>query len=143
MHFHTLSPHPAQLRGHDEWGSGAFGAPRGDHSHRGIDMRVAPGDAIYAPFDGLIVREAIPYDDDDRFSGLLLRGVDAWQGFEIKIFYMHCTHSLGQVPGGELVGIAQNIALRYPGITNHIHVELRKDGNLQDPTPFLPPEETP
>ncbi|MDA1044233.1 MAG: M23 family metallopeptidase [Verrucomicrobia bacterium] len=141
MRFHSFTQQPAVYRGEDEWGRGAFGASRDDHPHRGVDIAVASGDAIFAPFDGRIVRNAIPYDDDDRFSGILLQGYAAFSGYEMKIFYMQCTMPFGHVRAGELIGQAQNIALRYPGITNHIHVELWNNGNVVDPTPFLPSTE--
>ena len=137
MQLQALTRAPLRLRGEDEWGRGNFGAPRGDHTHRGIDIIVSPGDDIFAPLDGEIVRTAIPYDDDERFSGILIRGLQTWHGYEIKIFYMQCAAPPGHVNAGEFIGKAQSIALRYPGITNHIHVELWKDGVVIDPTPFL------
>jgi murein DD-endopeptidase MepM/ murein hydrolase activator NlpD len=135
--FHALTRAPLGRRGEDAWGSGAFGAPRGGRAHRGVDLVVVPGESILAPFAGDLVREARPYDDDDRFSGLLLRGRGRWSGCEVKIFYLQ-PREPGPVRRGQVIGKAQDIALKYPGITPHVHVELWRSGAVVDPTPWLP-----
>ncbi len=132
-----MSASPVRLRGEDAWGSGAFGAPRGDHAHRGIDIIVAPGDDILSPVDGTFVRIAEPYDNDARFSGVLLRGSGDWSDCEVKLFYFAPRPGLSLLQAGEKIGVAQDIALRYPDITCHIHLELWQDGEVVDPTPFI------
>lgn len=118
------------LRTPDAWGSGAFGASRGDRRHRGLDLIVDPGDAIYAPMDGTLVREVRPYASDPRYSGVLIRGAG---GVEIKIFYVS-GWSLGPVSAGDEIGVAQDLRPKYPAITNHVHVEVFIDGSRVDPT---------
>lgn len=137
LRLHALTRSALALRGEDAWGSGAFGAPRGRRAHRGVDIVVAEGDVILAPFGGLLVREARPYDEDDRFSGLLLRGRGRWLGWEAKLFYLQPRRP-GPVRRGQIIGRAQNIALKYPGITPHVHLELWREGAAVDPTPYLP-----
>jgi murein DD-endopeptidase MepM/ murein hydrolase activator NlpD len=125
-----------RLRGEDDWGSGAYGAGRGDRLHRGLDIVAQPGDPILSPMDGELVREAAPYEDDTRYSGVLLRGHGAWEGVEIKLFYLDGPHE-GRVRAGDPIGIAQDLGQKYPGITNHVHVEVRRQGDLLDPTPLF------
>ena len=134
--LHPITTHPQVLRGEDDWGSGAFGAPRGERFHRGIDIVVDPDQPVLSPFDGEVVREAIPYEDDQHYSGLLLRGHGDWDGCELKLFYMSGPHE-GTIEAGEVIGHAQNIAQKYPGITCHIHVEAHINGELCDPTPHF------
>lgn len=139
--FHALTASPICVRGHDEWGSGEYGAPRGDRIHRGIDIVASPGETILCPFDAMFVRIAEPYDNDARFSGMLLRGTGEWAGYEAKLFYLMPDEGLKVLQAGEKIGVAQDIALRYPGITTHVHLELWQDGNVIDPTPCLPTED--
>jgi murein DD-endopeptidase MepM/ murein hydrolase activator NlpD len=134
--LHPITAHPTVVRGEDDWGSGAFGAPRGERTHRGIDIAAAPGEPVLSPCDGEVVREAAPYDDDPHYSGLLLHGRGDWEGCAIKLFYLTGPHE-GFVQAGEVIGHAQDIAARYPGITGHIHIEVRLHGEIVDPTPLF------
>jgi len=84
-----------------------------------------------------VVREARPYDHEDRLSGVLLQGSGPWAGYEVKMFYLRGSWDL-EVEAGEPLGIAQDVGVRYPEITPHIHLELRVRGTVEDPTPFLP-----
>ena len=125
-----------EIRDTDEWGSGAYGAPRGDRTHRGIDIVTTHGQVITAPFDGIMVRRADPYEDDPAYTGCLLRRES--DGLEIKLFYIE-NLSTGAVSEGQKIGTAQDIAQKYPGITNHIHLEVWLNGAPVDPTPYLQP----
>ena len=134
--LHSLTGTEDIIRGEDRWGSGAYGAPRGDRLHRGVDIVVAEGAAVFAPFNATIIREATPYEDDDRYTGVLLAGIDAWADYEIKLFYLRAPHE-GTVVAGEPLGIAQDLSARYPDITNHVHLELWHHGEVIDPTSYL------
>jgi len=136
MHLHSLTAGRTRLRSEDAWGSGDYGAPRGSRRHRGIDLVVSPGEIILSPMDAVVVREAAPYEDDAAYRGLLLRGLGEWIGYELKMFYLVPT-AAGTLRAGDPLGLAQDISLKYPGITNHIHLELWHQGRTIDPTPFL------
>ena len=127
---------PQMIRREDRWGCGAFDAPRGERRHRGIDIVANPDQALFSPITGRIVRVAEPYDDEPRYNGLLMEGLGEWAGLELKLFYLD-HFDLGPIKQGDPLGTAQDIAVRYPGITGHIHVELRREGQLIDPTPFF------
>lgn len=43
----------------------------------------------------------------------------------------------GPAEAGAVIAKAQDVTKTCSGMNNHIHVELRKDGTLQDPTPFV------
>lgn len=118
-----ISPTGKPIRDYDKWGSGAYGAPRGEKSpHDGVDFICVPGQDVVAPIDGVVVRESKPYVDSP-FSGLIIKGKDA----EIQMFYLLPDKRLfGQkITKGEVIGKAQNIGIKYAGITPHIHLEIK------------------
>ena len=126
------------VRGRDQWGDGAFHASRdgGSRLHEGIDLAVWPGTPVLAPFSCRVVREARPYADDPRFSGLLL---DLGEGRELKLLYVRPESSIIglQVAFGRLLGHAQDLREKYIGITPHVHVELWAMGRRVNPTELV------
>ena len=86
-----------------------------------------------------VVRYAAPYDDDSRFGGVLIQGSDEYAAFQVKIFYIKPSVKPGQILGmGSVVGQLQAISLKYgPNTLDHVHVEIRKDGQLVDPATLL------
>lgn len=119
-------------RRNDQHGSGQYGASRGGRTHRGLDVISVAGENVYSPIEGEIVREAVPYANDPSYRGLVIRGSGPWSDYEVKLFYVE-GFFCGQVAPGDLVGTAQDLTTKYPGITNHIHVEIRKSGAFIDP----------
>ena len=120
-------------RQHDSQGYGHFGAPRqrptGMGTHQGIDLITDPGELLFAPIDGDIVREAIY----GPFTGIVIRGSGAWSGYDVKVLYARGYRS-GPVKAGDLIGYAEDISIKYgSNITNHVHVEVRTDGVLVSP----------
>ena len=69
---------------------------------------------------------------DSRYRGVVINGTGEWKGFEVKVFYVEGSFS-GPVRVGDIVGQAQNVARKYPGITNHVHLEVRKNGKVLSP----------
>ena len=125
----------AQSRGTDnKYGSGQFGASRdkGTRKHKGLDVKAVPHEAVFSPLDGVIVRECVPYAP---FTGLLIRGTGEHSGYEVKLFYVQGL-ACGPVKAGELVGAAEDLSVKYPGITNHVHLEIRKNGKVVPPLDF-------
>jgi len=128
----------------DPWGDGHFGAPRGDHTHKGIDLRVYHREALVAPLICRVKRIAWPYRYQGKYMGIVLRSANEARNAEIKIFYMVpdetklWTKSHQVLLQGELIGMAQNISEKYDyRMLSHIHLELRIDGKLVDPEPYL------
>ncbi|QID16273.1 methyltransferase [Nitrogeniibacter mangrovi] len=128
------------VRGSDAWGAGHFGAPRGARSHRGVDLVAVPGQPVCSPIDAELVRRADPYDDDAVLTGVLLRGVGGHAGLEVKLFYMDVDPALlgTTVQAGQRIGAVQCLQHRYPGITNHVHLEVVRAGAPVDPRPLIP-----
>ena len=118
---YIMSPTGSSVRRVDKWGSGRYGASRGVRLHAGADFIAMPGQGVMAPIAGHIEREARPYPNE-VFSGVLMRA--AW--VEIKMFYFEPYRDMigTDVSQGEVIGIAQDLQTKYPGITPHIHLEI-------------------
>ena len=121
-----ISPTGHGIRHSDKWGSGLFGAPRGDRRHKGVDFIVSPiGQIIVAPCAGHVVRIKRPYANPVNgtlFSGLLIRASD----FEYTLFYFEPLNEVmrTRVEEGQLLGHAQDISLKYPQMIPHIHMQF-------------------
>jgi murein DD-endopeptidase MepM/ murein hydrolase activator NlpD len=119
---------------YDKFGSGQFGVTRDHHSrlHQGLDMVASRRERIFSPIDGTVVREAIPYPKDPSMRGVIIKGSGEWAGYEIKIFYAEGLVT-GGVKAGQHIAFAQDLGRKYPGITNHVHVEVRRSGAVVSP----------
>lgn len=121
-----------KFRACDSHGCGSFGASRGDRKHAGVDVVVTPGTKIVSPISGKVIRYPFPYAGDISYKGILIEN----EQYSVKIFYLNPTAIQNTiVKQGDAIGTAQNIAAKYsPGMTNHIHVEVRdRAGNLLNP----------
>ncbi len=115
-----ISPTGNGTRGQDQHGNGRYGAGRGNRLHTGADYVCIPGTPVVCPIKkGKIVREKRPYAG---YSGLLIRNRDV----EITLFYLEPDKNLigYEVNQGDVIGIAQDISEKYPGIIPHIHMQI-------------------
>lgn len=128
---------PSQRIRNDARGDGYFGASRGRRIHNGLDIIVTPGSAVYAPIEGVVFRKAFPYGTrgkNKNWEGVLIVGMNEYEGYEVKIFYMRPFLIGDYIFPGEIVGVAQDISKRYsPSMIDHLHVEVRRNGILIDP----------
>jgi murein DD-endopeptidase MepM/ murein hydrolase activator NlpD len=113
----------------DSSGSGKFGSSRGGGSraHAGVDYLCTPGETIYSPISGKVIRSAKPYANDSNYSGLVIQNAD----FEFKLFYMKGTPGIigKTVNAGDPIGTAQDISAKYGGsMKPHVHLEMRGPG---------------
>lgn len=121
-----------ELRGMDRYGSGAFKAPRKRGSrryeHRGVDYATRPAERIYAPVGG-IVRLGKSYADSPSHD---LLAISPKPGIEVVLMYVRpLVFGNGEeVYGGDLIGHATSLQNRYPGITDHVHLEVRIRGSV-------------
>jgi leukocyte cell-derived chemotaxin-2 len=134
MEFKPIVQGRMHSRGRDRFGSGQPGSTRdhGSRSHMGLDIVAAPAEKIFSPIDGNVIREAFPYKDDPRMRGILIRGIGDFSAYEVKFFYVLGLFS-GKVNAGDLIGHAQDLTVKYPGITNHVHLEVLKNRLPIDP----------
>lgn len=139
MKLHPLFGH--LVRKGDSHGKGGWEAPRkGGRLHKGLDIAAHAGEGFYAPTKCVVVREARPYRNDNILSGVVLKVLqEEEEGLSLKFFYVKTQrHLIGQtVEAGERIGTVQDLTVRYPGITNHVHVEVWSGRTRVDPTPFF------
>lgn len=120
------NPTHGAMRGHDDFGSGAFGASRdgGKRKHEGVDYVVAPGGSVRSPIAGEIARVSYAYRGVGGFR--IVDIVNSETKVKARVFYVSPNVAVGDiVVAGQEIGVAQDLNARYPGITNHVHVELR------------------
>jgi murein DD-endopeptidase MepM/ murein hydrolase activator NlpD len=132
---------PAGLvREDDLYGSGRFLAPRdgGKRKHEGVDYIAAPGKIIRAPFAGTVSRVGYAYGGEHAYRFIEI--ADAALGLTARVFYVDSPLAVGQhVQAGQSIGTAERISMRYPLITNHVHVEIMDArGRHLDPGAILP-----
>lgn len=127
------------IRGTDEQGQGHFGAPRGKRTHKGIDIICEQGQPIFACESGTVTKIGYPYNPDDPKKGhLRYVQVTTSDGFDARYFYVDPYLRIGdRVECGDVVGEAQGLVNIYPGITEHFHFEVKKNGQHIDPNQFL------
>ena len=130
------------IRKSDQFGDGYFGASRGARVHKGVDFNIEANSTVYSPVFGKVVRTAAPYKSDDRFKGLVIEGLGRYAGYQIKIFYVDPQKEIvgRTVKQGETIGTAQDLTVKYPGITNHVHFEITLNGEQVDPSRYLQEE---
>jgi len=123
-----ISPTGHGVRYSDKWGSGVYGASRdqGRRIHKGMDFIVSPvGQNIIAPCRGDVIRIRRPYANPVKgvmFSGILVRSADV----EWTMFYFEPLNEVlkTRIEEGQLIGIAQDISIKYPQIIPHVHLQI-------------------
>lgn len=155
--FWTLGPMPqpdqfanptgGTVRGCDSYGCGHFGAPRGtSRTHDGADWVSTPGQDVFAPVNGKVVRVSAPYRNDPRYSGVL---IESPRGRSVFVWYVSPSNKIigRTVAAGDVIGTAQDLTIKYPArpprrpgpITNHVHVRIwDRSGKPVDPTQLIP-----
>lgn len=126
----------------DPAGSGAFGLARERdgrrYAHRGLDLEAVAGENVLAPIDGIVERVGLVYANDVQWRLMVLAGDEYGQRIEVKLMYVVPRMEVigHRVKAGDPIGAAQDITKKYPGrgMKPHVHVEVRKGGDLVDPT---------
>lgn len=145
MHWWRMPVEGGRIREIDAQGEGHFGArrlrPSGSGGHAGIDIEAAPGAQVVAPVSGRVVG-----DDPgaaDR-SGRRSITIETEDGHLFRVLYVSRDASLARntpvVAGQTPLGTAIDNRTLYPraaGMTNHIHMEVHKDGRPRNPRPFM------
>ena len=133
------NPTGKDLRGCDEFGCGAFGSERdaGGRRHEGVDFDAAAGQAIDAPISGFVSKIGLAYPGDQRFHFVQI--TNPALHYEARVFYLDPSVHEGQaIHIGQAIGRDHSLERRYPGITNHVHLEIERIGGRKlDPTRFI------
>lgn len=132
---------PLTPRKCDSFGCGNYGASRdgGKRRHKGQDFLCSAGQTVYAPIDGTVTTGAA-YADGRSPELRLVRITDG--PTVVLLMYVRPTVQAGHtVQAGDPIGTAQSLQGRYPGIPDHVHVEVRLSGVSVDPLPYFTPNE--
>ena len=122
------NPTGLELRDHDAFGYGQFGARRdgGAREHEGADYIGGAGQDVVAPISGEVTRMGLAY------AGADLKYVEITNpatGYEARVFYVHPSVAIGdKVAVGATIGTLHSLQSRYPGITDHVHLEVMQRG---------------
>lgn len=134
----TIHP-PSQpyrgLRGHDDYGSGSFGASRdgGVRRHLGQDYIAQPGDIAQSPIDGKVRKIGWAYGDTAALGTIEILGTGRHEGYTVRLLYVSSELRVtDKVVAGQPIGVVGDVAAYYaekPGadgrvMTPHVHIEL-------------------
>jgi len=124
-----LNPTGQAPRLHDAFGNGEFGASRdgGSRQHEGVDYTADADQAVAAPISGFVTKIGYAYGGDDtlRFVEITNPAI----GYVARAFYVDPSVAVGQALRlGETIGTVASLQAHYPGITDHVHLEIIKPG---------------
>ena len=127
-----------QERGSDKFGSGAYLASRGSRKHMGIDFACAKGNKILSLTNGIVSKIGYPYNPRDTKKGHMRYVQVTHEGVDIRYFYVDPLVKVGtSIRRWEVVGTAQGLLDIYPGITDHIHFEVKVGRTFLNPEEYL------
>lgn len=128
------NPTGQPVRTCDDYGCGDFGARRdgGERRHEGVDYDASAGQAVNAPISGFVSKIGEAYADDGRYRFVEI--TNPALRYTARVFYVDPEVKEGEaVRLGQRIGDAHSLEPRYPGITNHVHLELyRTNGRRLD-----------
>lgn len=97
---------------------------------------MAPANSVVlAPVTGVVTRLGYPYASD-----MSLRYVEITEGgFAHRLFYVRPSIGFHEdtVAGVTPIGFVQDLTRKYPdGMSNHVHYEIKRDGEYFNPESF-------
>jgi murein DD-endopeptidase MepM/ murein hydrolase activator NlpD len=120
-------------RTHDAFGDGFFHAERdgGHRAHEGVDYDARPGQTVVAPIAGYVTKIGFAYPGDTRLRYVEIE--NPILKLTARALYVDpSVHEGDTVRLGQPIGAALSLQRRYPGITNHVHLELAEQGRKID-----------
>jgi murein DD-endopeptidase MepM/ murein hydrolase activator NlpD len=120
-------------RGHDAFGDGWFHARRdgGAREHEGVDYDARAGQAVMAPISGFVSKIGYAYPGDTALKYVEIENPAL--NLQARVFYVDPEVQIGQpVALGTPIGQAHTLQRRYPGITDHVHLEVAEAGRKID-----------
>jgi murein DD-endopeptidase MepM/ murein hydrolase activator NlpD len=123
------NPTGAVPRGHDVFGDGFFGARRdgGSRAHEGVDYVAAAGQAVRAPMSGYVTKIGYAYAGDTSLKFVEI--TNPALGYAARAFYVSPQVEVGaSVHLGQTIGVVESLQDHYPGITEHVHLEILAPG---------------
>lgn len=124
-----VNPTGEAPRDHDNFGYGAFGASRdgGARRHEGVDYAARAEQTVAAPMSGFVTRIGYAYSADTSLKFVEISNPAL--GYVVRAFYVDPVVAVGQaVRLGQAIGTVASLQSHYPGITDHVHLEVMKPG---------------
>jgi len=131
----------------DKWGDGTFGAPRSKkvngktkkYFHKGVDFACYPGSVVCAVKPGIVTKLGYPYPPDDPKRGhFRYVQVTDENDYNARYFYIYPMVKVGdKIERGDDLGASQTFQRLYPGIADHVHLEVVHFGNYINPMDYL------
>lgn len=123
--FQLVNVQNLQIRSDSE-GDGHFMASRKGRRHKGVDFEVNPGMLLLSMCSGVVKRIGYCYSDDLLYR---LIEIDAGRAI-VRYLYVSPLVEVGNIIEiGDVIGSAQNVAVRYTGdMKPHVHVEVKLTG---------------
>lgn len=121
-------------REHDGYGGGHFGASRdgGSREHAGVDYEAEAGQTVVAPISGYVTKVGYCYGDEPGLRYVEIKNPAL--NLSARVLYVRADVKVGEaVRLGSPIGRAATLQDRYPGITDHVHLEIRDRGRTVDP----------
>jgi murein DD-endopeptidase MepM/ murein hydrolase activator NlpD len=117
----------------DAYGEGRFHASRdgGEREHEGVDYASTAGQAVEAPISGFVSKIGYAYPDNQTLRYVEIDNPALH--LTARVFYVRPKVEVGQaVAVGHPIAQALSLQGRYPGITDHVHLEIAERGRKVD-----------
>jgi murein DD-endopeptidase MepM/ murein hydrolase activator NlpD len=112
-------------RDSDRWGSGKYGASRGDRLHEGIDYMCPDLAGIYSPVVGEVTKIGWVSSKPEKKHFRYVEVQDPL-GNRHRVMYILPTVIKGQIVDRDtLIGFHQTLLDIYPSILDHVHYEIQ------------------
>jgi RHS repeat-associated protein len=128
-----------------KYGCGHYGASRdqGTRKHLGVDYISTPGQDVYSPISGKIIKFDDPYDDIPSLKGKFGNIHISNNKYYVVVNYVKQKDiSEGTyINAGDIVAVAQDLHKHYSAeMTNHVHVTMyqQKPWKRINPTNLIP-----
>ncbi len=132
-----VNPTGGKVRGCDRpgLGCGNYGASRdgGARSHAGADYIATPGQDVVAAAEGTVTKVGYPYSDDLSYRYIAIETTD---GHVVRQLYVDPANGIAPgstVSAGQSLGTYRQLGTRYPGITEHVHVDIWVNNGTASP----------
>ncbi len=127
------NPTGGEMRGHDAYGEGEYGASRdgGVRRHEGVDFCAEAGQEVVAPISGYVTKIGFAYPGDQVLKFVEI--TNPALHYQARVFYVDPSVAVGEtVAVGEPIGRARSLQRKYPGgMTNHVHLEVMDGSGLR------------
>ena len=132
-----------KIRGQDAHGSGAYLASRGSRLHQGVDLVTDIDEPIESFCCGIVSKIGYPYDPTSKTKGhFRYVQVTDLNNIKVRVFYIDPLVRIGDtIHKSQIIGTSQDLTKVYPGITQHIHFEVKKTRAFLNPLDYLKLEE--